>query len=933
MKSEIYLRFVIFGLLLIIGFTCRGQFLWVQKGTSLYNNVASTFSGSAVSINSDGSVVAIGIPHSNSNGGWSGQVKVYQYVGSSWVQMGSSINGSAADDQAGHSVSLSSDGTVLAIGSPYFNTSTNRCGQVRVFKFVSGNWVQQGLSIFGSSAYDYFGVSVSLNFDGTILSVGSPFAGNELGKVQTFQYSGGTWTQLGNTISGELTGDEFGYSVSLNSSGTSLAAGAPHNDCNGSFSGNTRVFQFSSGSWIQMGTNITGDSASDECGTSVSLSADGLTIAVGYPQGSLLTVGKTKVFNFSGGIWTQVGADIVGKSINEEAGCSVSLSSDGSIVAVGSRYNNDNAYKSGMSRVFQYIGGLWQQIGNNIYGDAVQDYSGSSVSLSSNGAVIAVGAPYNSGYAFEAGQTKVFQYQMCNSHINSSVTSATICAGDTTTISVSGANTYQWNNGLGADSTYSLTPMANTTYIITGTDSDGCWDTAVVQITVLANVNILTSVLPICEGDSVNLNAAGADNYLWSNGAGSGAFINVSPSITTTYTVTGTTGICSNTDSIIITVKPLPQVNATSLPDSICRFGSDATLYVSGADSYQWSNGLGTDTTFNVSPYSTTLYSVTGTSNGCVNSDTVRVTVIVNPSISVSASSFYSCAGDPVTMTASGADSYEWSNGLGAGAVQVVMPTVTTEYSVTGTSMGCSAIYAASIQVLGDVIVTVSDSAICRGESTSINVSGCISYNWSSGLGTGTNVVVSPQTTTTYSVTGSEYGCTQVVPVIINVFPSLDICFNSLDSTYCLSDSAQLFSVTPSGGIISGQGVTGNVFDPALAGIGNWYIFYYLTDSNGCYNSDSVLVEVDLCDAIDESYIEYIEVYPNPVDQILNIMLPSGIPVSIFMTDAIGRILLYDYNSTQNIYQIDMSDFATGVYNLNIITPGSSVNSRVVIKL
>ena len=123
-----------------------------------------------------------------------------------------------------------------------------------------------------------------MSSDGTIVAVGAKYNdgnGNNSGHVRVYQFSGGSWSQLGDDINGEAAGDELGTSVSLSSDGSIVAIGAPSNNANGSLSGHVRVYQFSGGSWSQLGVDIDGEAAADRSGRKVSLSSDGTTVAIG----------------------------------------------------------------------------------------------------------------------------------------------------------------------------------------------------------------------------------------------------------------------------------------------------------------------------------------------------------------------------------------------------------------------------------------------------------------------------------------------------------------------------------------------------------------------------------------------------------------------------------------------------------------------------
>ena len=116
-----------------------------------------------------------------------------------------------------------------------------------------------------------------------------------------------------------------------------------------------------------------------------------------------------RVYQNTGGTWTQIGEDIDGESAGDESGISVSLSDNGSIVAIGAWFNNGNGFKSGQVRIYQNTGGAWTQIGVDIDGEGVGDQSGTSVGLSADGSIVAIGAPKNqAGNGNRLGHVRVF---------------------------------------------------------------------------------------------------------------------------------------------------------------------------------------------------------------------------------------------------------------------------------------------------------------------------------------------------------------------------------------------------------------------------------------------------------------------------------------------------------------------------------------------
>jgi hypothetical protein len=394
---------------------------WQQLGTDIDGEAEGDQSGS-VSLSADGSTVAIGAYLNDGNGSGSGHVRIYQYSGSSWQQLGTDIDGEAEGDSSGSSVSLSADGSTVAIGAPRNDGNGIDAGHVRVYQYIGSSWIQIGADIDGEAAGDVSGVSLSLSADGgtvVIGAIGNDGNGDGSGHVRIYQYIDSSWQQLGTDIDGEVQADESGCSVSLSADGGTVVIGAIGNDGNGSFSGHVRIYQYINSSWQQLGTDIDGEAEGDWFGQSVSLSADGSTVAIGasFNDGNGTYSGHVRVYQYIDSSWVQLGTDIDGEAAGDSSGSSVSLSSDGSTVAIGAGRlglggANDgvNGTNSGHVRVYQYIDSSWVQLGTDIDGEAEGDYSGSSVSLSADGSTLAIGAPNNDYFNWEnSGHVRVYE--------------------------------------------------------------------------------------------------------------------------------------------------------------------------------------------------------------------------------------------------------------------------------------------------------------------------------------------------------------------------------------------------------------------------------------------------------------------------------------------------------------------------------------------
>ncbi len=383
---------------------------WIQIGQDIDGEATADESGWCVSLNADGSIVAIGAPLNSGNGTESGHVRVYEKIGGTWIQFGNDIDGENGYEESGSTVALNSNGNIVAIGSPRSYVGGTNIGHVRVFEYSGGNWVQLGNMIIGETSYDNSGCAVSLNGDGTIVAIGAQNndgSFNNAGHVRIFQYITGVWTQIGNDLDGEAgsggggetAGDRFGYSVRLNYAGNILAVGADCNDGNGNRAGHVRVFDFTGGNWVQLGNDIDGEAAQDYSGKSVSLNSSGTRVAIGAPNnfGNGSNSGHARVYEYNGSAWVQLGNDIDGEDANDHAGWSVSLNAVGDILAIGASANEGTGSNEGHVRVFKYTNGNWNLVTNEIIGESYYDGSGWSVNIDSTGNTVAIGAFANDG--------------------------------------------------------------------------------------------------------------------------------------------------------------------------------------------------------------------------------------------------------------------------------------------------------------------------------------------------------------------------------------------------------------------------------------------------------------------------------------------------------------------------------------------------------
>ena len=293
---------------------------WVQKGDA-FVGVQTYRCGQDVSLSKNGSIVAFSCQLSSYNGTYSGHAEVWQFNDNTWVQLGQKITGDPSS-YSGNAISLSDDGKVIAIGASSDNGNGNIAGRARVFRYENGAWGQRG-DFFGEDVGDRFGHDLSLSSDGTILAVGAPYHPDigSHGHVRVFQYvdTENTWNQLGIDIEGSNLNDQFGYAVSLSGDGATIAIGERNkkdNSNNIHDTGAVYVYKFSNGNWELKGDIIHGLYVSGGFGNPVSLSKDGQTVASMGEDGDFngTDSGHVMLHRYINGEWVQIGKSIGGNT-------------------------------------------------------------------------------------------------------------------------------------------------------------------------------------------------------------------------------------------------------------------------------------------------------------------------------------------------------------------------------------------------------------------------------------------------------------------------------------------------------------------------------------------------------------------------------------------------------------------------------------------
>lgn len=417
--------------------------------------------------------------------------------------------------------------------------------------------------------------------------------------------------------------------------------------------------------------------------------------------------------------------------------------------------------------------------------------------------------------------------------ITNNTTSLIVCSGNTTTLTATTTSgTILWYASatstaiLGTGSAFTPTGLSaagNTSMVtIFATGSVACGTSAFrssITITVNPNPTVTVNSGTACAGAPYILMPSGAATYSYSGGNQV-----VYPTTSTNYTVTGfSTAGCTNTVAAVasITVSPAPAITVNS--GSVCA-GASYTINPSGASTYTFSSGSAV-----VTPTASSFYAVTGTSSlGCVSILPVMVGVAVYNSPTITATGGTVCAGQPYTLSGSGANTYSFSSGS-----SLVNPSSTTTYSVYGIGVnGCpSQPVAVTVTVPAASTISANSGSICLGDSYTIMPTGANNYTYSSG-----SAVVTPTTTMSYTVMGVDNGC-PAIPATVNVTVIYGPAIAVASGTICDGSS---FTLSPSGASTFTYVNGGPVVTPTITSV-----YPISSEANGCITTINATVLVN----------------------------------------------------------------------------------------
>ncbi len=398
----------------------------IQIGPTLSGVESMDLFGSAVAISDDGNTFVVGGPLFNSELDNVGMLQVYKYQNGEIIEFGSPLVGVEAESTFGNGVSISGDGNTIAAGITGSNPES-----VKVFRNNGTTWNQIGETIFGNPGTGSFGFSHFLSKDGNTIIIAGRFDGTVLsqsGRTSIYTYINGEWILKGQEFFGERQGDQLGRAVSISSSGDTIAFSIERYDGEqndlGFNKGQVKVYHFDSftSRWLQIGNSIEGVLMDEEIGSSLSMSGDGNTIAIGSRTNSEILKGGGKFFvyqlNHNSNNWDQMGQTIYGEFEESYFSWYLSLSLDGNWLCVSAPFYGDSeGEKKGLARVYKYTNGVWNIFGSDIVGESSGDLTG-PVAISENGERLIVGSPRSDINGEDSGSASLYSLNNLSTNQN-----------------------------------------------------------------------------------------------------------------------------------------------------------------------------------------------------------------------------------------------------------------------------------------------------------------------------------------------------------------------------------------------------------------------------------------------------------------------------------------------------------------------------------
>lgn len=329
-------------------------------------------------------------------------IRVYEYENKSWSQVGNDIS-----PQARYRINkfaFSGNGNRIAI-SEYRNTRNHATlDGIKIFQFDGVQWAQIGNTIKRELGYDIYYEKLSLSDDGNRIAISGSFRDSLIhlkGRVRIFEYNGQEWQKLGETIFKDNNVKNLGFQMSFSGDGKRIAV-SNYVTTNGKVT----VFEYINGNWKRVGEVIQNDVKSYSFGRNISLSSDGGRIAISSNLGN--SKGQVLVYNYFNGSWIKTKSNIVGEDDYDNIDLSIAMSGDGKSLSVASPDNHANKF-SGLVRAYELKQNKWLKSFDDMVGKEKKERFGSMLSLSQNGEYLAVVSPGSRSQKNKPGHIKIFK--------------------------------------------------------------------------------------------------------------------------------------------------------------------------------------------------------------------------------------------------------------------------------------------------------------------------------------------------------------------------------------------------------------------------------------------------------------------------------------------------------------------------------------------